>query len=742
MLSLALGAILATQTSDITIQRDAYGVPMINASSFTASMRGLGRAVAEDRLWQMEMSRRSARGRLSEVLGPNFLASDRDALRNAYTEEEMTAMFRQLPTEIRAAFEAYAEGVNETMAKRKAAGTLPEGYAKNGFEPQPWTIIDTCAISVELARQFGRGGAGELRNFALYQYLKTRPALKGKELDALDDLAWQNEPLSPTTVGKRDDLVFNPPRIWDFTRAESEKHVAALPPTTIFEIMPAIRAANLEDQEQVAESLGVPHKVGSYAIAVSPRRSASGTPLLLSAPQMGHTLPNVVYEAAIQSPEVKVAGMAVPGIPGILIGNSPDAAWGFTSGVADIEDVFVSALQPDGNILSNGSSVPLTKITFSIPVKGQDAVEFVQERTPHGPVLLKSPSSKAVYSLRSSFWMREIAGIASLYRLYSAQTPRDFTAVSQAFPMNFNLFFATKGGDIGYRFCGFMPLRAKGVDPRFPTPDTAENQWRGIVPSMQMPKTDNPESGIITNWNNKPVSWWPNGDTPVWGQIFRNAVLNDSIPAGKLSSMDLEKAAWTIARREADDNASFVDFLRQSTESTGEIGALARLVAGFDGWDVEGSASAAAYREAVRGLRRALFTEVYGNFTNEALFDQVLQPSVMLKAIEGDTKIDVRNGRSNAQIANEALASALPVLKSRMGNAPAQWKYRAGTMPVVQGDPIPYNNRGTYIHITEFNLWTSARSVASPGVAETGPFANNQADLARQWQFKTVWGWQ
>lgn len=746
VVAIALGLDFPSSQVEPAIIRDSYGVPMIRANNTTEAYRLMGKAVAEDRLWQMEMSRRNARGQMAEVLGSNYVASDESALAKSYTDSEYKQLISQLPQDIQANWNAYVAGINETIKARIATNTLPEQYAQFGFEPREWTATDSAAIGVGLARQFGQGGAGEIRNYALIQYLRTRPAAKEKLLDVLDDLAWQNDPRAPVTVSKRDDPTLREPQIFNFTRAESETQLAALPPTNLLELARGVRTASNEAQELVAEANAVPYKVGSYAIAVSPRRSGTGKPMLLSAPQMGHTTPSIVHEVAVDSPDLKVAGMDVPGIPGVLIGYSPFAAWGFTSGVADLEDIFVSRLTEGDKYMSQGEERTLEKITFNIKVKGQSDKEFVQYRTTHGPVLLRSNGSKAVYSLRSAFWKREISTIASMNGLYSAKTSSDFTVVSQGMPVSFNLFFATKTGDIGYRYCGLMPLRAKGVDPRMPTLDEKEFQWLGFVSSSNMPRTDNPDSGVITNWNNKPVAWWPNGDTPVWGRLFRNQVLNQAIPEGKLTSFDLEKAAWTIARRETDTSLEFQPWIRRAIQALPNTEpdrtALDQLAA-FDGWNVEGSIGATLYANTVSELRNLMFALPLGNFTADNLFRQVIQPHVILEALDQKTNLNfIPEGQTPLSTVQTAIRSAIAITKKQRSEVIANWGFRPGSIQIPGEDAVPYINRGTYIQITELAGWTFARSVASPGVTETGKNSRDQVPLARSWQFKTMWGWQ
>lgn len=723
------------------IQRDSYGVPMVRAASAVEAFKLDGQACSQDRLWQLEMSRRQCRGRLAEVLGPSAERSDRQVLARAYTDAELQAQFDALPADVRAAFAAYAEGVNADIAERKAGGTLPAGYKDNGFEPEPWTVLDSCAIVVRLARLFGTGGAGELRNLALLAYLGTQ-SVKGRELDVLDDLAWANDQRSPTTVqgAGTGPTIFGTP-----TRQQTAAQWASTPKANLLELAGAIAMADQTDSKLLASTIGAPYKTGSYAVVVPKALSGTGNPLLLTAPQMGHATPSVVHEVAFDAPGMRVAGMGVPGIPGVAIGCTPDLAWGLTSGVADIEDVYWAPLVGKDAYMYDGKAVPIEKVEFKLKVKGKADAAVTQLRTHHGPVLLSSNSGKAVFSLRSVLWKHELQMSRALTGLASAKSALDIDKAVDAVPTTFNLFFITRAGHTGYRYVGHMPTRHPSLDPRLPAEDTPANQWRADVPRPQMPRLDDSPQGLISNWNNKSATWWPNGDTPVWGRIFRVDMLRQSLKkTNGYTPTDLERVAWDIARK--DETGAFFrdDLVKAVAKQRGRMPAseAERQLAGWDGWSVNGSVGAEIYRECVRQIRMQLFTTAVGNLTSEALFTQAMQPSLMADALDGKTKFNYLAGRSREAVLAAAFANAVTELGKRRGEDIRAWQYAAGSITVPGEVPVPYINRGTYIQVTEFfPTGPLSRSVASPGVAETGPHSADQVPLLRAWTLKPMWRW-
>ena len=719
------------------VDRDAYGVPRIQATSYGAAFRAFGETVANDRLWQMEMSRRVALGRSAEVLGKAAISADTDTLKQGYSDEEYSKMFESLPAKAKTAFTEYAAGVNDAIQARKAAGTLPQEYQTAGLEPEPWTVKDSMAIEVLLARRFGTGGAGELRNLALYLYLQTQPC-KAKVLDVVDDFAWQNDSRSIPTVQPSDDPLAKSHYVFpSVTREHTEAQLKAMPKVSLLELVPAIRAVTGDDSKLIAEQVAAPFETGSYCMVVSPKRSTTGKALLLSGPQMGFTTPSIIHEIALDAPGVQVAGIDVPGIPAVVIGNTPNLAWGLTTGVADMADIVVAGKSGDEAYAYGPESRPLVRTKLVVKVKDSSDVTVERVRAEDGPVIFESRGTKSVFIQKSAFWKKEVASWSALYDIYAATSPVDIDRSVDAIDMNLNFFFATVNGDIGWRYLGHMPKRAPGFDPRFPLPAGPESAWRGSMSRAEMPHVDNPAGGLIANWNNKPAAWWPNMDTPAWGRIFRNEVLLKSLTKPKLAPWDLERAAWEIAREDTDTNGHFEDLFRtgfqKSPSPAGE------LVSQFDGWTFQGAASNLLYRESVRALRRSLFLKHVGNFTNEGFFEQVVQPSAMANALDGKTKYDYLAGRDKVELAREAVESAMSSLTGKYGDDTNNWPLDPGGIRFLTEPPVAYSNRGTYIQINQLTSPPMARSVAPPGVTESGEHSMDQVPLARQWTFKPMW---
>ena len=691
----ALGVLLPLPT----IERDEWGIPSVVAATEAEGFRGLGFAVAQARLWQMEMSRRLSRGCMSEVLGPSYAAADRETLKTGYTDAELQAQFDALPDRLREDYAAYADGINERISTLP----LPEGYASNGFTPAPWTVLDSVAININLLQRFGRGGAGELRNLLLLKYAETKPILKSRKFDFFDDFVFTDTSGSLPTLVPGDDMN---PRVpfpkW--SQRDTERQYAGLPPLGLLDLAAAVKVAERTETRLIAERVSAPFHTGSYAVVVSPKMSQSGHPLLLSGPQMGFSNPSVVHQIRMDTPTLKFEGMDVPGIPGVLVGTTPSVAWGLTTGVADTEDMVV---------VRDLRKVVRTERTLKVKGRGN---EIVERLTVGGdPVVMKRDAF--VITQKSAFRGTELQSTTALDVAWRAKTGEEFDRALWKTTLNFNAFWATRDGHIGWRYCGRYPLRKSGIDPRLPIEES--QTWTGFASADQMPHVMDPPSGILFNWNNKPTAWWPNSDTPAWGAIFRNSELKAALGAAPYNIQRLERAAWQIARTD-ETWPAFAPFAKADTN-----------LAGFDGWLLDGSEVAPYYRAWLDRLRRDLFVDTTGDFLGESNFRLVAQPSVILRALQGKTKIDYRGKRDVPGLASSALARDL------------YRPYQSGRIPSPDQIPVPYSNRGTYIQLVQLSpSGITGRNVAPPGIRESGDHVSDQANLARTWTYRRMLGWK
>lgn len=753
---LSLSAVLAQATElqvrgdTVRITRDRYGVPTVQANTLYGLMYGNGYALAEDRLWQMELYRRQARGEMAEIMGTRAVEQDKAARTEGYTEAELQAQIDRLPAELREALDAFAAGISAWMQEAQRAGKLPKQYSEHGIEPRPWRPTDTVAIGVMMLRRFGGVmSAGDLRNYALYQFLKAR----NKDLAPVwaNDLLWLQDPTSPTTVPAEEDSRKAHRRDPRQTLQQMRAHLELLPEVSLNVLLPALRIATGEAQIEFAREYGLYTQFGSYAILVSPQKSATGMPMLVGAPQMGFTVPHIAAEVHLKGAGINARGMTFPGVPGVLIGTSEHLAWTFTSGVADLADAFILKLDPQNpeRYWYKGTWRTMEKRTETIRVKGADPVQLTVYRCVYGPVVGIDTRNHTAVALKLSYWGSELEVFRAYYGFLQARTVSDFERAAAHIPASFNAFCVTRTGDIAYFYCGRVPIRPEGTDPRLPLIGTGEYDWRGIMPFSQMPRVINPKQGYIANWNNKPAVWWENADTPVWGMISRVYRLNDLLRSkSRVTVDDLKAYIRDIAEYDEDAGKLLPIMLRvvkrNERAMTDELRAAVRLLEAWDCYEREGSAAKALWDAWLDATRTRVFADDLGNFFSPDLFRLAIQPSYIAYALLGKQapvprQYDYFNGKKPEEVLTIALADALTQLKRRFGGGMELWRHEVPRMGWGNALPgVPYTDRGSFIQIIQFGERVFGETVLPPGQSENpaSPHFGDQRDFASWWFFK------
>ena len=492
----------------VVIDRDAYGVPHIFADTETALFYGQGFAVAQDRLLQMEQFWRAATGRLAEIAGAAAVTQDKQVRTVFYTPAERAAQFQALSPPVRSMMAAYIAGINAYIDSTAAnpARYMPYEYTQfplNAVGIETWNQDKLVAVLQLFMRRFGEIGGQELERMA--------------ELDA-KGAAWFeanrpiNDPLAPTTIrnGAASATASAPASLGRYP--EGVTAFAA-------EGAEAVRQIRAETDATLT-AMGVPLKFGSFAAGVAPERTEAGDALLLGAPQMGApsaTTKAVTSEVELVGPDgLHIAGMTVPGIPGIIIGRTAGRAWTLTTGYTDNVDTYIETLTSASTYRYNGESRPFQPIAETFKVLGGADQTDVHYRTVHGPVYLLNAQAGFAAAWKYTFWNRELDMVEAFYDIWRANSIDKFQAAGERVTMSFNLFYADDGGDIAYWHVGKYPVRPGHVDPRLPAMGDGSEEWVGEVAFAAQPQERNPSQGYFVNWNNKPAPWWSQGDNVTW----------------------------------------------------------------------------------------------------------------------------------------------------------------------------------------------------------------------------------
>lgn len=553
---------------EVTVRFDERGVPMVTAGSMEDVWRAQGWLHANDRFFQMELGRRAAGGRLSEVVGEVAVPMDRAALVRRFPEiREM--LWESASAEVRRALEAYAEGVNAWLAGH--VGDLPPELVVTGVEPAPWTPRDSFSFVVVMADDLSFWN--QRPEEARYLWLRRL----GPE--AVADLLGELEPEIPAAI------------------LEMAGHEAP-------------EAPDGRHPGDVPVADDGPPALGSNNWVIGGSHTASGAPLVANDPHLGLRLPGVWYQVLLRAPGYEVAGMSLPGVPGVIIGRNADLAWAVTNTMLDDHDLFFEELDGTGTKVRRGEDwAEMETDTVSIPVQGGHPVEVVRQRTDRGPLL--PADEETGMPPRSLAWTLYEPGdpFSAFLHLNRASSVEEalggldgFVAPAQ------NLVLADSGGHLAYTMLGRLPARRRGTG-RVPAPGwDASYGWDGLEPFAANPRVTAPEDDLLVTANDDIL---PEGyDRPF------SADFQSPSRAGRIRELLAARDGWTVEEVAAMQGDVVSPYARQVVallaREPGLSEGAAEVVARLTGWAADPRLSgddATVYSRVYIELLRGIFAD-------------------------------------------------------------------------------------------------------------------------------------
>jgi penicillin amidase len=513
----------------VTIRRDERGIPYVEAQNDEDLYFGQGYATAQDRLWQMDLFRRTARGELAEVLGvgPNNIAVDQDKLHRTYgfaqaAEAEVAAASPRT----RAMLEAYARGVNAYATSLDPKSMPPEfQILQYGF--RPWTPADTCVV----IKIFHEALSDTWRLDIMRQALSVLPAEKRAEL--LPEIS----PIDVLVVGK------------DVQSKTKSAHVARQP------VSNETLARLAHNQEIAAAALD---RIGFYADAlaasnnwvVNGSHTVTGKPLLANDPHLRGTAPSIWHLVQLSAPGLRVAGVATAGLPGVIIGHNDRIAWGVTSAGPDVQDLYVEKFNPDNpkqyqtpagwqDVVIRHEQI---KVRKAFGTSETDTVNYDVTVTRHGPIIFEGDGKR--YALRWTALDPAKNNAESSFVMNHARNWKEFNTALESFtgPTQ-NIVYADVDGHIGYHAAGVVPIRKSGDGSVPYDGSTDAGEWTSYIPVSKLPTLFDPPSGIIVTANQRIVGTdYPYFLTHSWAQPYRaRRILDLLTEKPKLSAEDFRR---------------------------------------------------------------------------------------------------------------------------------------------------------------------------------------------------------
>jgi len=514
---------------EVTVERDQWGVPHIRAASIEDLAEAQGYVMAQDRLWQMDLFRRIARGQLSEILGEKTLTIDKD-FRMLGLSRAAEGNVSLLDTEERKVYDAYARGVNKFIDQHWKS--LPLEFSLLNYKPQPWQPSDTLAITAYMYRTLTDTWERELNRAKITERAGA---------DRAKDLFSEEAAMDHFVVG--DPNVHNDGSQRTATDPDDEEDDDDMQPDTVLKAKidathgihrsetPADLTSALSEsvQDFVEGSQNeIRQGLGSNNWVVSGAHTLTGKPLLANDTHLELMIPPIWYEIHLTAPNWNVKGFALPGCPMVIIGHNDRIAWGFTNNQADVQDLYIETFNPSSpdEYRTNGSWVRAEILDERIHVKGRPDEHLRIQVTRHGPVVRREGDKG--YALR--WTATEPGGLANSYGwLGKARNWKEFRdAMKRVWGPGQNAVYADVDGNIGYIMAARVPIRKKGHG-EVPVPgDTNEYEWNGYIPFDQLPQALNPEDGLIVTANARVVG--PNYKpylTDRWEEPYRTARIYD-----------------------------------------------------------------------------------------------------------------------------------------------------------------------------------------------------------------------
>lgn len=688
---------LAGLSGPVEILRDRYGIPHIHAASPADASFALGFVHAQDRLWQMEMNRRIAAGRLSEVVGKGGLETDR-FLRTLGVRRSAGANLKALDAETRALLDAYAAGVNAYLATDPV---LPIEFWLTGARPEPWQPADSVAWIKMMAWDLG----GNWRNEVLRMHLsKTVP------------LARIHQFVAPYP-------------------GEAPLEIADL--KTLYKALEKDGVQLAEDLSRlVAAAPGVPPEgLGSNNWVVSGGRSASGKPLLANDPHLGLTAPPIWYFAHLTAPGLEVIGATLPGVPAVVLGRNAHMAWGFTNTGPDVQDLYIEKLDTAGGYLAPDGPRPFQVIDEVIRVKGAEPERLRVRISRHGPVISdvsrlvqdQAPRGHVVAFAWTALAEDDLTLQAALKFARARDWPGFLDAARDFHSPQQNMVYADAAGNIGFVAAGRVPVRKPENDLKglAPAPGwLAKYDWDGYVPFDELPRSYNPASGIFMTANHKITPpGYPHFLGAEWQPPYRadriQSLLEATPKHGVPSFARIQADVVSLAMRE------LLPRLLATRPRSEEAKRALALLAKWDGTMAADRPEPLIAWGWWRELARSLYADELGEaFAANWLARAPFVSSVLSgEAAAWCDKVGTPAVETCEEVLAESLEAALADLRRRYGTDMAAWRW--GEAHAARSEHRPLGRQPLLARLFDIN-------VPSPGDAYTVNVGrNNLNDEAR-----------
>jgi penicillin amidase len=689
-------------STPVQIYRDQLGVPHIFAQNDEDLMSGVGYVHAQDRLWQMELSRRAGEGRLSEAFGDRTLNFDR-MFRTIGFKRLAEKLERHLHPESRRLLLAYTRGVNSFISTHK--GKLPVEFDILGITPEPWTIED-CLVIVRLE-------AWELTMSWWIDLTLADLSIKlGEKAKEILPTYPENGPIIiPAPLGRK----------YPFASTD-------------------LREINLAYREFFGiEGTGF----GSNSWAVDGVKSITGKPILANDPHLTLTAPSRWYEIHVAGGSFDVAGVSIPGVPGIVIGRNRHIAWGLTNGMIDDADFYIEqmdSLHPN-QYFFDGKWHDLVTWEEEIPVRGGPPDTLSIRETHRGPIvsdihsfpMFEYEMYKTDYEKKFPLSLRwtglEMSDEAqAVFQINRAKNWKEFEDGLREFTVpGQNFIYADDQGNIGYWLAARVPIRRHPKPTTLSPGWTKDYEWTGFIPFEKLPHIYNPSDHYIATANNKIVNdSYPYYLTNLWeppSRIIRiKELLNER---GTCSLEDFQWMQKDLVSPHARELVPYILHAFEGAEPSDDQ--VKKALTYLRNWDYD-----FRKEDVATSIFNVFFLKLLHNTYQDEMGDELFSNYLLLanvsyrvtsKLLHDSTSVwfdDVRTPERETRddIICKSLLDAIAELRTRLGDELKTWQWGKihqvtfehilGRVPalgrVFNIGPFPTGGAATTINSGEYNL--------------------------------------
>ena len=484
----------------VTVRRDERGIAHIEAKNEADLYFAQGYVTAQDRLWQMDLYRRVARGETAEIFGKTILEEDKRWRKFGFARIAEENVKNTAP-ENRAALDAYAAGVNAYIAALNEK-TLPVEFQILQYRPRPWTAADSIVISKIFDDALSNTWRMDLMKASLMDLPKEKRDLIFNPSSPLDVLLIGKDSDEARRQGDAETLRQDEKlRLSEDIAASAHPHVWL----SLLKEDEIRRRRSLERIGFYAEDLAA-----SNNWVIGGKRTVDGKPLLANDPHLRAAQPSIWYLINLSAPDLKVAGVTTAGIPGVIIGHNENIAWGNTNVGPDVQDLYVETFNAEGKYKTpTGWETPIVRreeIKFRPnPLSAETQTEILEVTTTRNGVIILEEGGKK-YALKWTAFDTKNDSITMLARLGKAKNWTDFLDALKLWSGAMqNFVFADVKGNIGWVAAGKVPLRKTG-DGSLPYDGASgDGDWTGFIPFDELPQLYNPPENFIMTANQRTV---------------------------------------------------------------------------------------------------------------------------------------------------------------------------------------------------------------------------------------------